>query len=122
MRIKYQEKEVFETETFLSPGCEVEVYIGNGNNSLKLILEFVDSDENEHNFQLVPIDNKSLRVILKNWNNPLGTSFIEPIEIGTLSHRKLYILLLVRKVGSQGDVREITLSSYIGEEVQNGED
>lgn len=121
MKITCQEKELLESETFLSPGLgEIEISIGRENDYIKVILEFINTEEKEHNFEFVPIDNTSFKILLSNWNNSLGISFVEPVEVGTLFSRKLYILLLSRKLGSSGDIREITFSSYLGEEVQNG--
>lgn len=123
MEIQYQEKVLYESKTFLSPGDgELEITIGPDNDLIKLILEFINTDKKEQRFDFDQIDNRTLKIILSNWNNSLGTSFVEPVEIGTLFHKKLFILLLVRKIGAQGNVREITFSSYLGEEVQNGED
>ena len=122
MKVTYKEKDVFESSTFLTPGLgETIVSVGPDNDSLKLVLDFIESKEKEQKFEFHPIDNKSLKISLINWNNALGTSFSEPIEIGTLFHRKLFLMLLVRKVGGEGQTREINITTYLGEGVQDGE-
>ena len=62
-----------------------------------------------------------MKLTLTNWDNPLGTTLGEPVEVGILKNRKLFILFYIEKAGKAGHLRAITFSLYLGEEVQGGQ-
>ena len=120
MKIKTGEKELFESETFLVLGLgETVITLGNGPAALKIIFDFVNGEKQDIKWKTV--DNKSLKVILTNWDSHLGTTLTQPVEIGTFKNRRLFLLFNVSKVGQEGDIRDVTVSLYLGEEVQGGQ-
>ena len=121
MKVKYQNRELFESKTFLAIGLgETNITIGNEPESLNFILDFIQEDSKEQKLEILPVDNRTLKFKLTNWNNVLGTSLLEPIEVGRIGQRKFFILFSVKKAGNQGQVREVTFSAYLGEEIQDG--
>ena len=121
MKVKYQNRELFESKTFLAIGLgETNITIGNEPESLNFILDFIQEDSKEQKLEILPVDNRTLKFKLTNWNNVLGTSLLEPIEVGRINRRKFFILFSVKKAGNQGQVREVTFSAYLGEEIQDG--
>ena len=121
MKVRYQNRELFESKTFLAIGLgETSITIGNEPESLNFILDFIQEDSKEQKLEILPVDNRTLKFKLTNWNNVLGTSLLEPIEVGRINRRKFFILFSVKKAGNQGQVREVTFSAYLGEEIQDG--
>ena len=123
MKIKTGGKELFKTETFLAVGLgETEVAITDGPEALHFVFNFVETEGEKEAMSIdgETIDGHTLRLTLTNWNNPLGTTLIEPVEIGTYSGRKLFALFFVQKAGAKGQLRLVNLSLYLGAEVQHG--
>ena len=122
MKIKTDEKELLESQTFFAIGLgETVITFGNDQEKLKFILDFVQDDKDKKiSIKWDVVDSKTLKVTLPNWNNPLGTALIEPVEVGTYRKRRLFILFFIKKAGDKGQLREVTFSTYLGEEVQVG--
>jgi hypothetical protein len=60
--------------------------------TLSFIFEFRnDVKVTTQRIDKILINKKSLRLVLTNFNNPLGYRNIKPIPIGTIAHRKLYL-------------------------------
>ena len=120
MKIKTGGKELLESKTFLDLGHgETVVTIGDGPGALNFIFDFVKGEKEAIAWK--PVDKQSLKVTLTNWDNPLGTTLVNPLEVGTFKNRQLFILFYVKKAGSKGGLREVTVSLYLGEEVQGGQ-
>jgi hypothetical protein len=65
-------------------------------------LEFVfvdDPDNKKHSLESSIIKNTTLQYILRNFNNPLGTCTTEPLLIGDLDKKNLYIHFSVHTIG-----------------------
>lgn len=121
VKVAFENKELLESGVFiLSRGLSPTIHLGSGAEALKIILGFVTEQGEKPLVRSEPVDNKTLRLVFVNWDNVLGTGLVEPIEIGTFAHRKLSVNFVVRKVGTEGDTREITFSAYLGEEVPRG--
>lgn len=122
MKIITGEKELLGSKTFIALGLgETEISIDDGPESLRFIFNFVESaDEKVAGPKLEAVDGQTLKITLANWNNPLGITLNEPLEIGTYRHRVLFVLFFVKKAGQEGQFREVTFSLYLGEEVQGG--
>ena len=124
MRIETGGWDLLKTETFLAVGLgETTIAIDEGPETIRFILNFVETEDDEKASSLRwdPIDSTALRLTLTNWSNPLGTTLMEPVEVGTYDNRKLFALLFVQKAGAEGQLRSITFSLYLGEEVHNGD-
>ena len=121
MKIQTGEKELLESETFLTIGLgETVITVGDEpKEALKFIFDFVKGEK--QNIAWNAVDNKSLKLTLTNWDNPLGTTLTAPVEVGTFNNRQLFILFYVKKAGEDGQLREVTVSLYLGEEVQSGQ-
>ena len=119
MKIKTGGKELFESETFLVLGLgETIITIGDGPEALSVIFDFAKGEKQAIRWNTV--DNKSLKLTLTNWDNHLGTTLTRPVEIGIFRNRQLFLLFNVSKAGQEADIREVTVSLYLGEEVQGG--
>ena len=122
MHIKYNDKELLDSMTFMSFGNgETEIEFGEGKEKLKVILDFIDEEEpKEQKLQFVVIDQHTLKIMLTNWNNVLGTTFNEAVKIGSFRKRELFLILNVKKAGQKAAFREVTFSLYVGQEVHDG--
>ena len=121
MKIETGDTELLRTETFLAIGLgETVITIDDGPESLRFILDFVASEENKETpaINWETIDGKTAKVTLVNWNNPLGTTLVKPVQVGTYSKRQLSVLFFISKAGGEGEIREVTFSLYLGKEVQ----
>ena len=123
MEITTQNKKLFDSQSFLALGLgETRIRLGSEPESVDFILDFKDNkEESTEKITFDPIDNKTLRIVLTNWNNPIGATLNKEVEVGTLNKRRLYILFYIKKAGTKGDLREVTFSAYLGEEIQDGE-
>ena len=120
MKIETGGKELFESEAFLAIGLgETVITLGDGPEALKVIFDFVKGEKQAIAWETV--DSKSLKLTLTNWDNNLGTTLVNPVEIGTFRNRQLFLLFNVKKAGNEGNLREVTVSLYLGEEVQGGQ-
>ena len=123
MKVKTGDKDLLESETFLTLGLgETVIELDEVPELLRFILTFVnDEGEKQAAVKWEPIpDANTLRITLTNWNSPLGTTLVEPVEIGTYRNRRLFMLFNITKAGSKGQLREVTFSLYLGEAVQDG--
>ena len=123
MKIETGGKDLFKTETFLTPELgETVIVIDDGPEMLRFVLNFLETEDEKNAISMAfePVDSQTLRFTLTNWNNPLGTTLLEPVEIGTYGNRKLFVLFFVQKAGSKGQLRLVTFSLYLGEEVPSG--
>ena len=122
MEIKTGGMDLLESETFLAVGDgETVITIREDPDVLRFILNFVEAEgEKKMGLNFEAVDKKTLKVNLTNWSNPLGTTFIEPIEVGTYRKRRLFMLVNISKAGERVYLREVTFSLYLGKEVQDG--
>ena len=122
MKIETGGKDLLESETFIALGKgETVITIGEGNEELRFVFDFVKGKKDEKPLEWNVVDTKSLKLTLTNWDNPLGTTLVGPVQVGTFRNRQLFILFYVEKAGKAGDLREVTVSLYLGEEVQGGQ-
>lgn len=123
MHVKFGDKTLIESLTIIVPGVgTADVVLGEPPETLTFLLQFEkDPDKKQEDLQLQAVDKTTARLIFRNWDNVLGTGLLEPIEIGIFRRRKLYLLLFVRKIGTKGEQKLVTLSFYSGEEVPGGE-
>ena len=121
MKISYQDKELFDSRTFLAIGLgETRITVGDGGELVNFILDFIQDETKQERLEIVTIDGKSLKIKLTNWSNVLGTTLMEPLEVGKLNQKKLYILFFVKKAGDKGNIREVNFCAYLGAEVSDG--
>ena len=122
MKIKTGGMDLLESETFLAVGDgETVITIREGPDLLCFILNFVEGEgEKKMALHFEGAGKNSLKVNLINWSNPLGTTLNEPVEVGTYLKRQLFMLFNISKAGTAGQLREVTFSLYLGEEVQDG--
>jgi len=123
MKVRYLEKglELYDSISFLALGLgPSEVVMGEGDETLKLILDFKRDDSSKTTLEWKVNDNTSITATLTNWSEPLGTTLVEPVSNATLLNREMTFIFSVRKVGSEGEVREVMISVYLGGEVNDG--
>ena len=133
MKVFHNEKELVFAKTFMiSELGTTRVEIPDDDDGPPLLLELVfsETDDGEQKLNGQVVDTHTMRLELNNWSNVLGTTLSELTEVGTYSKkdasgvprtRQLFFLMGVRKVGSKGQIREINLSMYIGEEASHGD-
>ena len=122
MKITHRGRELLDSKSFLISGLgEFSIDMDGAEDTISFIVDIKKADEGKEKLEFIPIDSSTLRIILTNWNNPLGTTLTEEIEVGTYDGRRLYVLFSVKKVGDKGEIRSFIFSAYLGEEVQDGD-
>lgn len=122
MKITYDNLELYDSESFICLGLgETTVRLGDATEKLTIVFDFqsvTGKQEGEVRFELV--DSITLRIVLTNWNSPLGATLTQPLKGGELFGRELLLAFSVRKVGAVGEFREVQISAYLGREIKNG--
>ena len=123
MKIQTGGKELLDSRSFLALGPgETVIEVEDGQEPLKFILDFIEvAGQKKLDLKWEVTDKKTLKFTLTNWNNPLGTTLIEPIEVGTYEKRRLFVSFIVCKAGEKGLNRDVTFALYLGEKVQDGD-
>jgi hypothetical protein len=130
IEIKFGELELFVSGVFLaSAEKESALELFYKDDSLKIILVFDNSDPSKGlTNKGEVIDSRTLKVILYNHTNSLGTHTTKPFYIGGIGNRKLYWYYRVAQLSSKKDVSdaetilEIAYSFYLGSEGPLGTD
>lgn len=118
MKILSGDKEIFDSGLVISFKQESLVFELSEN--MKITISFVDIDsEKGHRIETNPINNHELEFKLINFNNSLGTGTTEPLPIGTLNKRRLYLNFIVYSLGKDTQ-KDFHYTWYLGEEVNNG--
>ena len=117
MKITTGQKELLESASFLATGLGETVITVGEQEPLRFLLNFVEDAGGKVEMKWEAVDDKTLRITLNNWSNPLGTTFREPIEVGSYQNRRLFIMLFICKAGDEGQNRAVTFSVYLGEKV-----
>jgi hypothetical protein len=122
MEITTGGKTLLESATFLALGLgETSVTLRSSDEEpLTFVFNFVEAKGEPENIRWVYVDAQNLRIELTNWNNPYGTTLTEPVSVGTLRHRRLYVMFFITKAGRLGEFREVTFATYLGEQVPDG--
>ena len=122
MEIKTGGKDLLTSETFFAIGLGETTITFNEHETLCFIFNFIeDEDEKKRDVKASVVDNKTLKMDLTNWNSALALAVTEPVEVGTYRNRRLFIVFRVSKAAKEGQLREVTLSLYLGEKVQDGQ-
>ncbi|MCR4828269.1 MAG: hypothetical protein K5864_02285 [Bacteroidales bacterium] len=81
---------------------------------------FVTTEDGKQDMSADMNEKKELQINIQNFNNPLGTEFIEPIEIGNYNGRKLF--LHIKIIGMQNNNNKTIIHTwYLGDNISNGE-
>lgn len=123
MEVTFGELELYDTKTFICLGLgETKIVIGEENEKLTFIFDFRNSDEIDvrESLKLEFLSDTSVKLILTNWNNPVGTTLLEPFTGGELFGREFVLIFSIAKVGYNGQYRSVTLSAYLGKELARG--
>lgn len=95
--------------TFDRENFEIEI------RGLRFVFEF-RTDSNGQRIEQEVMSATGLKLLLYNFNNTLGTGLTSPLELGTLSNRKLYFAFLVGAL-SESSIRTVTYTFFLGETV-----
>ena len=117
MKITTGGMELLESTSFIAIGLTETVITVGDQEPLRFLISFVEEANGKVDVNFAAVDNKTLRITLNNWNNPLGTALVEPVEVGSYQDRRLYVLFLIHKAGNKGQNRAVTFSLYLGERV-----
>ena len=121
IKIKTGEFEVLESCSFLASGPgETEIVVSRESEFIKVLLLFQRSDDPGHTIVPSIVDSTTLRLVMTNWDNVLGTGFAEPFPVGTFEGRPIYISIQVNRAAQSGEVRLVNFTAYLGDEVRNG--
>ncbi len=83
-------------------------------------LKFATNESKQQNMQAAINDSGELVFTLTNFNNPLGTEFTKPLEIGTLGGQKFFLHLKV--LGNENSSNRTILHTWLkGGVVNDGE-
>lgn len=82
---------------------------------LRFVFEF-RTDSSGQRIEQEVISPTGLKLMIYNFNNTLGTGLTSPLELGTLSNRKLYLAFLVGAL-SESSIRTVTYTFFLGETV-----
>ncbi len=108
--------EVFESGTVISFRDEPVTFELAADLKIRFVFRG-DQDSPETSFNA--INPNELEIIFSNFNNPLGAGNTEPIQLGTLNNKALYLSYrILALVGAQG--KTIHYSWYLREGVNNG--
>lgn len=110
--------DIYDSGTVISYGAESVLFDIAAD--LKVELFFVD-DESKALEQRIDynVNGGTLEMKLVNFNNSLGVGSAEPIEIGVLDNRKLFLNFRVYALLAKGN-KTVHYTWYLGEEVKNG--
>jgi hypothetical protein len=121
MQIRTGGKTLLESTTFMALGLgETRISVSAGAETLTFVLDFIEDKEKPLGIVWKPLDANTLRIEFTNWNHAFGTTLLEPQHVGILDGRPLYVLFFIKKAGSQNELREVTFSTYFGEEAPDG--
>lgn len=82
---------------------------------LKFIFEF-KNDSGTPRLQGEALSTTTLKLMLYNFDNPLGAGTNNPIEVGTLQNRKLYITFTVYAF-NPSSVKTVHFTFFLGESI-----
>lgn len=89
-------------------------------NPLTISFHFKNRKEKpEQALEVAPATDRALNIFCYNFNNPLGIGNTEPIEIGVLANRKLFLYYRIYTLGETTE-KEMHFAWYLGEGVANG--
>lgn len=75
-------------------------YIADNGFEVKLGIKFTHrQDTTDQKLESYNVDGRTY-IILQNFNNPLGTGIVEPIQVAVIGGRKLYILFWTYDLGN----------------------
>lgn len=119
LKIKSGDKDLIASGSFMThSGNEIQMEIGSKEGPLLLIFQFVNDENNKEVRKASEArDQKTLVITFYNYKDTRFTT--DPWYIGHIYKRKLYILYHIDPLHST-DIRNITYSFYLGEEVANG--
>jgi len=118
MKIKTGAFEVFDSGSCISAEQEPVIFYLAEN--LKVRFSFLNDDESKtHRMEFNPISNQELEIKLFNFNNSLGTGTNNPLPIGTLNNRRLFLSFNIYAFNKNSS-KTIHHCWYLGEEVNNG--
>lgn len=88
-------------------------------NDLKITFTFfTDKEHKTHELKFKSVNSKEVEIQLYNFNNSLGTGSTEPLLLGHINKRKLYLNFVVYSL--PGDLQKnLNYTFYLGEEVTN---
>lgn len=113
-KINSAKKEVIATGVFQSFGKEDSTLVFKYNEvEYVLIFSFVDDSTNQQTVEFNPVENTTLKMVFKNFNNLLGTYNTEPIDIGFATNRKLYCNINIADLGKIR--KQVFYTIYLGE-------
>lgn len=75
-----------------------------------LVLEFGSDGEKEHKL-LKKVDQNTITLVCTNFDNPLGTGTIQPIELATYGGKKIYLNFWVNALANNS-LKKISYTFY----------
>lgn len=76
-----------------------------------LVLEFGSDGEKEHKL-FKKVDQNTITLVCTNFDNPLGTGTIQPIELATYGNKKVYLNFWVNALANNS-LKKISYTFYI---------
>ena len=122
IKINYQNKELLESISFITFGSDqTQLTFSNEAEELSLVLKFVDDFKNETpRYEFRSITEKAGEFTLINMNHPIGLGLKEPLKIGEMGNRELFITFFVKKI-PESKSKKVVISLYLGAGVRHGQ-
>jgi len=88
--------------------------------TMKITISFIDDKSDaKQRIEPKPKSEDELELKLINFNNSMGTGTTEPMRLGTIDNRYLYLNFFVYSLGL-GTQKTFQYTWYLGEEVKHG--
>ncbi|MGQ4661630.1 DUF6864 domain-containing function [Lysobacter sp. F6437] len=114
--------DVLESFNFLVPDHgTTSVRLEHAGERLKFDLVFNSPSEEPTSLSFAPSDPLTMRVTFTNWGEgPFATTTKEPVHVGSIGGRELFLLIAVNRLGDNAEIRNVVFTAYLGSEVGNG--
>jgi hypothetical protein len=114
--------DVLESFNFLVPDHgTTTVRLEHADDRIKFDLVFNSSSQGPASLNFAPSDPLTMRVNFRNWGEgPFATTTKQPIHVGSIGGRELFVLIAVNKLGDNSEIRNVVFTAYLGSEVGNG--
>lgn len=120
MKIKVGDYDVYESGTIIGNLNEHIDFILEPERDFYIRLKFVDDESiNEASVKASLIDKNGLVLLFTNFNDPLGIGTLEPIKLGGIKGRQLFLSYNIQSISGGGKVVQYTF--LLGKEAKRGE-
>lgn len=120
IKITSDDKELISSGSFFTFGeGETRIEIDYDKESLCLILNFVHSDQDKRiRKEAEVVNDTTVRITFTNYESPQGIYTAEPLRVGQLKNRPLYLIYRISQL-QKSKMKHFSYSFYLGSEVKD---